>query len=144
MATQTATTLEHVRANRDSVWRCTARPGLWKVEKINAVNVRLRNVETGAGLNAHPSFLFLADGVLDDAPVVTDIDITPDLMPGTVIKFHPRPKAPTGLWVIVRDSNARGVTTYSVHPLGGSSRYYRGVRATSFVVIEPKDIADHI
>lgn len=145
MPTTTSTTLATVRANRDSLWRCTARPGLWKVEKINAVNVRLVNTTTGTRLNAHPSFLYLADGVLDEAPVdVEAFDDGPTLAPGTVVLFEPNAREGKGLWVVVRDSAARGRTTYSLHPLGGSTRYYRGVTARSLTVVEPKDIASHL
>lgn len=135
MPTQTTTTRETVLANVTSLWRCTARPGLWRVLKVNPTNIKLENTETKQRLNAHPSYLYLADGVLDEAPVDV-VPFTAAHNPGTVVRFKPSPKAPEGLFVIVRDSSGRtGEPTYSVHPLGGSSRYYRGVSHRALDVV---------
>jgi hypothetical protein len=113
--------------------RCDRRPGTFTVVKINPTNIKCQNNDTKGILNAHPSFLFPADattglGAANDPPVVETVPYIAPHKQGTVVRFKPGRKAPDGLWVIVRDSNDRaGRPTYSVHALGGSTLYYRGV-----------------
>ena len=112
--------------------------------KRNEVNYTLDDVNGGQGLRARAEHLLPFTGEVPKPftgehprrPVaqVTDVPITPNLWPGTVVRYAGK----TGLFVVV--ASGTRPNTYRVFPLGGSDRYWKNVPQRLLTVIDPAKI----
>jgi hypothetical protein len=133
--------LVHPAAEFASLFPVALRNATLRVEKTpvgaNGVNYTLMPVGGGRGIKApgHMLEAGAAAGPKSYAELVTEIESTPILFPGTVVKVKGRGDA---LYVITADT-AKG---YRAFPLGGSDRYLRNMPASVLTVVKGHFVED--
>jgi len=112
-------------------------PGLWKIEKINAVNWKLVNVTSGMRLTCHPSFIIDAPAGAAAATVET-IDIREMLHAGQIVRWA-SPKANGRLHVVIKDDYSRDTVTIAALGADGG-RIWKIPAARNLTVVDPAEV----
>lgn len=106
----------------------------------NAI-VKLKDDPEGGGLRIRPADLVPGPYVAT-APGRVELTPFPVLLdPGTVVRWKRKPSgAEADLWVVVASAS----NGHRLFPLGGSSRYYRSVPASSLDVVPVSELTGSV